>query len=264
LACGGDLVIWETVGIIVVLWIFFLGREVIGTVLYNSRHLAWTLERGEATQVPELDHERLTSLTAELGQLGFVLLGDLVTTHGPDPRWPPKGPVVTRTTGIGRIMACPSSGCYAVLVSGRAVSTTKKGKPAVPNVRTSPFRVAIVSLTEQDETFWSYGTTNREVDPFMLMMKQPRSLGRRLVGAAPASLLEVHFEERARIAECAQISWDSDATLEKWEAFEGRSLWHMQEVYERATISKVAWLLLTYRFGKHDCWFGALTGKLRA
>jgi hypothetical protein len=256
--------IWETIAFVIVLWILLLAREVIGTVLYNSRHTLWSFERGDATQAVELDQERLRALTIELQQLGFELLGDVLTSHGPDPRWPSKGPVETRTAGVGRIMAHSGHGCYATLISGRAVSTPKKGTLAKEHIRTLPFRVAVGSLSGGDETFWCYSTHNREVDPLMLMMSQPRWLSRRLVGASPGRLLEVHLEERARMAQCAEIDWDSNPTLDKWEAFEGRSLWHMQEVYERATTPKVAWLLLTYRFRKHDCWFGALTGKLRA
>ena len=255
--------IWETIGLVVVLWIFFFGKEVIGTVLYNARHSVWTLERGDAAQFPELDQERLKSITVDLQQLGFQLLGDLCTTHGPDPRWPAKGPVETRTSGLGRIMAHPDHGCYATLISGRAVTTSKK-KSTLPaeTVRSFPFRVAIVTFSGRDETFWSYSTHNRELDPFMLMMRQQRTLSRRLLGASPARLVEAHLQDRCRIADGAQISWDLSPTLEKWERFEDRSLWHMQEVYERASALKVAWMMVTYRFGKHDLWLGALSGKL--
>src|SRR5689334_14721264 len=123
---------WEFVGLVLVLWLLLLGKEVLGTVLYNSRHTLWNFERGNAEQATDLDQERLRALTAELEQLGFEQLGDVLTSHGPDPRWPTKGPVETRTAGVGRIMAHPDHGCYASLISGRAVSTPKKGKGAKP------------------------------------------------------------------------------------------------------------------------------------
>lgn len=248
---------WEGLAIMAVLWAAFM-LHTISTVLFNARHAQNILRRGLPSEVPEVDHSQLEALTRQLQDLGFVFLGDVVSVQQPDPNGPYRGSLETRSKGLGRVMAHPIYGCYATLISAYSRTASTKGSMTPPQTRIAPFRTAIVSLSREGEEAWAYGTHNREVDPFALLIRNPRGPGHRMLGASVDQLFESHLSERDSIERKAGVTWDPIPAMEKWEAYEARTARHIKSVHERASTLRVAWLLISYKFTKHERWMGEL------
>lgn len=275
--------------LVVMLWflcfaaVWILGRGAIwlyslNATIKNQRYMRIEMRVGDASQMTQLDGSELETLTRELQGLGFVHLGDIISkmdTRADAPSEVPAAPIAdpnpqgtkpkmiaeTTTNGVGRIFAHPNHGCYAHLVSVVAVSRFPPEMKRADMVNVAPFRTLMLTLSGNNDDSWGYSTHNREVQPFSLLLRHPRQLSRRMVGASAAQLLETHLAERDEIASKGDFKWDKAPTMEKYQQYEARGVRHIRAVYQRATTLGVAWQLFTFRFSKHEKWRGELAGR---
>ena len=253
------------------LWLYALNDT-----LKKQRRARYELRLGDVSQlvVPEganLDLQELETLTVQLRQSGFSILGDVLSelTYAPaatsayspivDPHQPLEKPssVTTDTTGIARIFIHPRHRCYASLIAVMAVTRFDPalGKEDIVNV--APFRTVILSMGEGDDS-WCFANHNREVDPFSELHRQPRKLSHRMVDASPQQLLDAHLAERADIARRGNFSWDNAPSMEKYLKFEKQYFEGIRQYYETANFFAVALFLHTYKLKKHEWWLGEL------
>ena len=265
-----------------ILW--FVGKRArwlhsLDAVLKNQRRMRVEMRLGDASHMSAFDGGELEALTHELQSLGFVHLGDLLSRMDTvpdtpadlpfapiaDPRPPqPEAPKLiaeTTTDGMGRVFAHPAHGCYAILISAVAVSRFPPEMKRDDIVNVAPFQTVILTVSGTEEEAWSFSTHNLKVDPFGLLLRHPRRVGYRLLGAKAAQLLEQHLAQRDDIAARANCLWDKAPSLKKYQEIEARNLRHIRGVYERATTLGVAWHLLTFRLSKHEKWMGELAGR---
>lgn len=262
--------------------VWFLGKKALwlyslDASIKNQRRARIDLFPGDVSQFSGFDTAELQSLTRDLRELGFNVLGDLLSKihyepHNPAAAAPipdpqpapsatPKLLVETETHGVARVFAHPSHGCYAVLVSVIAVSRFPADMKRADLVNVAPFRTLIMTLEGNREDSWSFSTHNREVDAFSLLHRHPRQLGHRLVGAPAQHLLKVHLAERDDIATRAGFRWDKEPSLAKYQEYEVRGIRYIRSVYEHATTPGVAWHLMTYRLQTHERWMGELDSR---
>lgn len=246
--------------------------------LKNQRRMRIEMHVGDASQMPQLSGGELEILTRELETLGFVLLGDIISSMDYQGDWPdapalpapiadplsaptpnaPRMVAQTQTDGVGRIFAHPGHGCYASLISVVSVNRFPPAMKRADTVNVAPFRTVILSLSGVEENSWTFSTHNRELQPFSLITRHPRKLSHRMVGARAAALLDSHLGERQSIATRAGCRWDTAPTLEKYQEFEARGIGFIRGVYERVTTPRVAWILLTAGLSRHERWMGEL------
>jgi hypothetical protein len=255
--------------------LWFLGTKAIwlyalDATIKQQRHIRILIYPGDVRQFEGMDHHKLDNLTYELQELGFVVLGDLLSEMGqePDPTSegapaapPPSSRVNTETRGIARILINREKGCYATLVSVIAVAHFPASLNRAPTVKVAPFRTAILSLSGNDEDSWGFGTTNRAAEPFSLLHRHPRQLSHRLVGADARALLQSHLTEREEIAKRGDFRWNTPTTLDEYRVYEERGIRFIRSIYENATALGIAWKLQILRLQNHERWMGELGSR---
>jgi hypothetical protein len=253
------------------IWLYALDQA-----LKNQARMRCDLRLGDVSQLAaltdgRLDLQDLEPLTGQLRQLGFTALGDILSEMSYDPL-PDSGasPIVdpfkemnagqrvtTKTTGMARLFVHPVHRCYASLISVMAVSRFDPALGKEDHVKIAPFRTVVLSMGDADEG-WCFANHNREVDPFSLLIRHPRKPSHRMIGATPEQLLQAHLTEREDIARRGNFQWDKTPSMEKYLAFENKSLQYIRGVYEKANFLSVALFLHTYRFKKQEWWMGEL------
>jgi hypothetical protein len=228
----------------------------------------------------KVDLGELDAITAQLEQLGFRELGTLLGKVIFDPPPPPApSPIVdptqeratlleqeiiksldveTDTTTFARIFAHPGYGCYANVISSIAIARFDPSLHRADIIKIKPFRITIMSLENTGENSWSFANGNREVDRFLLLLRHPRKLAHRMVGATPQQLLQAHLAERDDIAKRGDFHWDKEPSMEKYRAMERSTIDYIYRVTQQWKPFPVAFHLLTYKYKNHDWWLGEL------
>ncbi len=250
--------------------LWFLGKKALWLWALDStiklqRRARIHIYPGDLSQFDQMDHRKLENLTHELKELGFVVVGELLSEVELGTNEPlPKG-VSTTSKGIARVFANTDLGCYATLVSAVAVTQLPPEMNRPPLLEASPFRTVILSISGSDADSWSFAVHNREVQPFSLLQRHPRQLGHRVVGAEARELLNVHLAERDDIAARGNFRWQRETSLESYLQCEERGIQHIRTVYENAGTLSTAWKLMTLPLQNQDWWLGELDegSKLR-
>jgi hypothetical protein len=128
----------------------------------------------------------------------------------------------------------------------------------LPNTETAPFRTVIFSLSGNEDYSWGFATHNREMQPFSLLLRHPRQLSHRLVGADAQKLLKSHLSERDDVAARGSFQWERVTSLDEYMKYEERSLQNVRKVYEDASTLGVAWKLMVLPLQNHERWMGEL------
>lgn len=253
-----------------VIWFFgtkALWLYAVDATLKQQRRMRVTFFPGDISEIEPLDGHALDNATYELQELGFTVLGDMLSqleyeqsAASAAPR--PPAQVETESKGIVRIFAHEDKGCYATLISTVAVTRFAPALNRPETVTVAPFRTVILSLTGTRDDDWSFGTHNREPQAFSILYRHPRRLTRRLVGADARQLLQRHLEERDVIAQRGGFRWKTALSLDDYQTFEEHVGRYMRGVHERVTTPEVAWKLSIHPFQKTDRWMGELSDRL--
>ncbi|MES2459129.1 MAG: hypothetical protein V4671_01000 [Armatimonadota bacterium] len=230
--------------------LWFLGKKALwlyalDATIKQHRLAKITIYPGDISQFEQMDQRKLEDLTHELQELGFTVLGDLVSELDSAPATPSPTSVETTTKGISRVFGNFENGCYATLTSVVGVTRLAPELNRPPVVETAPFRTVILSLSGNDEDSWGFATHNREIQPFSVLHRHPRQLSHRFIGADARELLTSHLAERDSIAARGNFRWESQTSLAEYLRFEERGL--------RQNLGhKVLCLLLVRLGGRND------------
>jgi hypothetical protein len=239
---------------------------------FNAAELGW------------LDEARLRELTAQLEGEGFRHVMDLcaqrsrtegapsaaapqqthsaftTSTHAPPIPAPDQSPANLATLppqdvkAFGRIFVHPSHGFAANILAARA-ETQNAGHTTVAM---QPLQIAIISLFGRDENYWSYATTNHKPDPFSEWHQNPQGLYIRRVGTSARELLQIHLQTMAKLRSkipAPEMPFRSAADYMKYEELAAVKL---RENYTRKTVWEATRQLVTFKFRRHDEYWGTL------
>jgi hypothetical protein len=234
-----------------------------------SRQMQYELKPGQLSQLQapvreNIDVNELERLTAQLKQLGFVVMGDLVSETimksssilNPPPS---LNPVKSKPhhkfvlTGFGRIFKHPLHGCYVSLLSLVAISHFDPRMKLADRVEVLPFRLEIISMSQSGGNRWSFATRNSKADPLLQLVCGPYRLSH-WVNVPVERLLQSHLTEREDIARRGKFQWDEELSLEKFIRFESESVDYARSFFERTNAFSVALFFFAYRFRNHEWW----------
>ncbi|MEB3338099.1 MAG: hypothetical protein VKJ46_11595 [Leptolyngbyaceae bacterium] len=124
-----------------------------------------------------LDTDALAQYTRDLEGLGFVVLNDFTM----------EGETGNITPVFARLFHHPHLHCFAEVTQFFPLGSEPK-----------PLRCSIISHLDRT---WKIGTTDREPDAFVALMRRPRKVGSCHPKTEPAELLKIHQERRQYLIE---------------------------------------------------------------
>lgn len=249
----------------------------IDATLKRNRHMRTVIRNADVAELKsfgdgKIDLSEFETITLHLEQLGFqelgLLLGKTTFEHPSAPQLSPivdpvqeiasESKIETDTTAIARIFANRHYGCYASIMSAISISKFDPSLQRSDLVKIAPFRTAILSVENLEPDAWGFANSNREVDPFMLLLRNPRKLSHRMIGATAEALLQAHLVERDDIAKRGGFEWSKKLSLENYRSMENATIDYIHLTTQTWEPISVAIHLLTYKFKNHDWWLGDL------
>ena len=240
-------------------------------IIANQRRVRMELRPGSPASLPNVNLNQIEAATAELDALGFETMGDYLSRIFYDdnaplsppiaaPGAPPIAPQRFVPQGWARFMVHHGHGCVAKIIY--SVSTDRTGARA-PN---SILVVSIGSYSGVGPNDWHYFTSNTSYNAtaraISSLWRHPRRLGRRVIGANPAQLLQLHLARRAEVARAAGISWKKSLSVADNLAVEESAMENMRAVARGLTPLGMASQLWSFRRESGDEWLGELKNRL--
>jgi hypothetical protein len=163
--------------------------------------------RARLDDYPQFDRAQMEEKTRELEALGFSQLGDFSL----------QGKSVKNVSIFARLLVNADGDCFAEVhqqavakllpVTVTLFSFFGEGPP-VGAVAPHPIGAPLPSPSSDESPpveGWSYATINVKSSVILRMLRHPRGLSRRMLGATPEQLLRQHLADREKIAARLQL-----------------------------------------------------------
>lgn len=250
--------------------VYLLGEQVfnlwvLNQALKKNTRISITFDVGDITRIPGLDTQEIFRQSDVMHALGFVYIGDIISNvqdgegggNAAQNQDDLKEPQLI-AKGVARYFAHPEHGCYAKLhyVLSRTTYPRSYGKPQ--ETKTLPYGIYIKSLTGIDADSWTFSTTTSEKSKYDFLSSHPRRLGRIIVGASAAELLESHLKERSEIVRRTGMEWDTEISLDRILESESHLLSYARSMNQRFNAFTAALALYRDQRNKSTLYLGEL------